>query len=254
MNLKKAYFNCKGIIFNTILVCFFLFNSSCGLDTYYIVEPPYFLNSRPSYDNHQITDQTFYFTTNEVNNNNNEGCMFLGTNVYYKIYSDSSKMTTEVNNLIAISNDDEKNSELGKKLHENYLYQQLRIQNANYEPLIQNTDTNVRVRIRLTDYGNSNDFPDYVASIEINDMYIGFPVRNNGTANQYTFNFGRNGENDRIPIADDKDFSNSGSNTDGKYYVAMFAVSEGQIATFERYYSNILFLGTVTIDSHNTDN
>ena len=44
------------------------------------------------------------------------------------------------------------------------------------------------------------------------------------------------------------------STENGKWYISAFAVAVGMDATLTNYYSNILYLGSVTIDANSKDN
>ena len=78
---------------NKKLICFFtsilfLLLFSCGLDVYYFVEPPF--DSIPP----DQTFQVFSFTTADSDNTNpgvvGQTVNFLGTDVYYKIYTNEN--------------------------------------------------------------------------------------------------------------------------------------------------------------------
>lgn len=246
--MKKAFNIYKKTLLFILVVCFFLFNISCGLDTFYVIEAPYQLLNNPEYSSSEYSERYFKFVTNETASVD-EGFTVTGTEVYYKIYASSSKMINDVNALISISNDDERSSSAPDKLKDTYKYKTLRIEN-NSNTLVPFTNHNQTVEIRLTDYQNISN---YSSRVEIDSVIKGIPVRNLGGKN-YTFNFGRNGENDKIPLKDDEDFDETNSSGDGKYYVALFATSFGHDNTFTNYYSNILYLGSITIDSNSFDN
>lgn len=229
-----------------LCVCLFLFNTSCGLDTFYIIDAPDTTKHIPSNGDTDYSSRYFQFYTKA--NNDIEGFVFLGTEVYYKIYDSSSRLLNERETLIAISQDLEKNAGAAEKLINDYKYVPLKVTGHNESPLIPASDSDQIVYIRLSDYQNIDSF---ASKIKIDNVEIGKPIRNIENK-PYTFNFGRKGEYDVKPVSGDVDCSISTSSK--KYYVCLFAVGVGRDATFANYYSNILYLGDVTIDSESFDN
>ncbi|MDE6718450.1 MAG: hypothetical protein K2J68_01140 [Treponemataceae bacterium] len=184
----------------------------------------------------------------------------MGTYVYYKIYSGSSTMISNHNSIEAVNNSS------------NYSAAAERMIGLGYREL--NTDKGIlspfaageHVRIRLTNYGketSSDDYKAQIIEIDNNGTVIaidGFPRRSRG--NTYSFDFGRYnkpseypGTNIRYdpPSSSDDDFSESAPN-DNKYYVDMYAVAAGRDTTFRKYYSNVTYLGSITIDASSPDN
>ena len=102
--MKKAYTIKLKHLFKVVLmcICLFLFNSGCGLDVYYVVNPPSYNIHTPYYDS-EFSNCYFEFRTNE-NNNNTEVKKFLGTAIYYKIYKSKSKMDSEVGSITSLIN------------------------------------------------------------------------------------------------------------------------------------------------------
>lgn len=132
-------------------------------------------------------------------------------------------------------------------------YQELNISNgANPFPASQGK----HVRIRLTNYLESDDKNGIgnKAQIEVDGTNVGEPRRSIG--DKFSFDFGRYGKDnykDTVirydpPSSNDEDFSGS-SPSGGKYYVDMYAVAVGRDTTFTTYYSNVEYLGSVTIDA-----
>lgn len=242
--MKKTCYR-KLIIKLFFAACLILFNISCGLDTFYVVDQPTVIVKQPLYNSADYNERYFEFYTNEHNETN--GFNFQGTNVYYRIYDNYSRMNTEVSSLQSIANDTENSSSAPTKLMDTYKYQMLTYYSNNTPALIPYTGENKKVYIRLSDYQSIGDYCSRISFLE--NVYI--PIRN--VSGNLTFNFGRSGKSDKKPVSGDNDFSYTGS-SDGKFYVAMFAVAIGTDATFAPYYSNILYLGSVTIDSNSPDN
>ena len=113
----------KNHIFSLILAgCLILFNlllTSCGLDTFYVVEAPT-SGHVPIYSDLNKSEHYFTFTTNEISY---EGITFIGTEVYYKIYNNSSRLSTETSN---ISTSDLSTNQSADRMRETYRFQTLR--------------------------------------------------------------------------------------------------------------------------------
>lgn len=116
------------------------------------------------------------------------------------------------------------------------------------------------VRIRLTN--NKETSPTEInnnAQIEVDGINVGIPRRLRG--NSYSFDFGRYGKSEyadpniiyNSPTSNDDDFED-GTVSDNKYYVDMYAVAVGRDTTFKKYYSNVTYLGSITINASLPDN
>lgn len=237
--MKKTQVNKNRIkiIFFFICLCLFLFNSSCGLEEYIIIDEP--LRDKITEINSSYSDKYFQFRTNEDNSS-----FFKGTNVYYKIFNSISALDySSIENLIT----DEKKSEAFNKLSNNG-YKLLKTDNPSDYLIPKNKNSNLSqsVYIRLTDYYDEEDFS---AKVLVDNMYIGKPLRTDGSL---TFNFGKTGPNDLLPGSnssiEEKDYNDSTSN--GIWYVSLFAVSEGLDTTLSPLYSAPVYLGTVSIEEN----
>lgn len=260
--MKKACllhkFSFLGIM--CVIACL-SFLTSCGIDTYIVVEAPTQTINAPSYSSIEHSDFGFEFWTYETPFQNQDqypsDFKFLGTEVYYKIYSSSSTMTSEVSSLQSLASSTTTSASAPTKLIENYKYKSLKSTNYTSSPLVKPSEDlhNQRVYIRLTDYQSADE---YSSKITVGGEYLGgstvktSPLRNSSEVR--TFNFGRKGNSDKVPASDEEDVNNGSSSSDGKWYVAMFAVALGRDVTYTTYYSNILYLGSVMIDSETEDN
>ena len=242
--MNKAF--CKKRVFLSFLLtgCLILFNLSCGLDTFYVIDAPHHNEHIPEWDNPDIaTDSYFEFWTVDKDY---DSVKFLGTDVYYKIYKSSSTMETQVNDLVKLATDSDTNTS-AERMIRTYLYQSLRGQNhENENVLLPTTGSNQRVEIRLSDYTL------YEAEISVDGAHIYgsssrvIPVRN--LENKPTFQF-KSSNSDSIPKSSDADVNSNGSSTsDTEWYVAMFAVAVGLDYTYAQVFSNVLYLGSVTIN------
>lgn len=242
----------------------FLFLAACGLDTYYTIDPPRIVHAA-EYNSADYDNNYFEFVT--ASGSSTSDFVFLGTGVYYRIYADSSTMLSRQASISAVNNTSDYSAAAQRMI--GYGYEELRRADGVYSPLVGSTSTDVE--IRLTNYhetetdgdGNQSGYPSY---INVGGTQVGVPrrvVTTSGVAQ--TFDFGRADDSkyavdgvdsskvNAAPASGDEDFE-SGSPTDKKYYVDMYAVSVGRDSTYTMYYSNVLHLGSVTIDANSADN
>ena len=240
--MNKAFCR-KRIIFSSILTgCLILFNLSCGLDTFYVIDGPKNTIHQPDCSSIDYSENYFEFDTVDKDY---DSIKFLGTDVYYKIYSSSSVLQNQVNDLIALANRSESTSAAAERLIQNYQYQPLRgAVHDGVSVLIPTDGSNDRVYIRLSNYSDI-----YPAQITVNGQNIYDsatrvqPVRS--LPSKPSFNFASLTP-DLRPKSDDADVNGSGSGT-SLWYISMFAVAIGQDTTYTPVYSNILYLGSVQI-------
>ena len=105
--MNKVHCRIKRFVLSLITVCLILFNTSCGLDTVYVIDAPGTVINEPLYSSAFEEDKYFEFITNE---RAYEGINYLGTDVYYKIYRSSTTMENEKNSIIAASKNDDTGS------------------------------------------------------------------------------------------------------------------------------------------------
>jgi hypothetical protein len=248
----------------SLAVCCLLTFSGCGLDEYYVVEAPFTIYNIPSVTSSTSTDYSvkyFDFQTNDSGNADlsSSGFDYLGTAVYYKIYNNYSTMNTAVSAITSL-NSSTTYSAAADKMIDTYGYWELSTTNGTPSPLIP-ADTNKRIYIRLANYQDG----DYMAKIIIgydgsdftgSGNYV--PLRNiSGT---HSFDFGRTSDDsdlNKVPESVDRDVNYSSSFSDDDktvWYVDMFAVAVGRDTTYTKYYSKVLHLGSISIDSSEEDN
>lgn len=240
--------------------------TSCGLDTFYMVNPPSLISNAPRADTQSKIDIYTEIITGESSNNHLDSSFsFEGTDIYYRIYANKDTLTSHRTGV------DTRNTATNYTGAVSYIintlkYQRLTTNEGKFEPLIQNNElknTNDKyVKIRLTDmyaYNELSRDEEYVRQITIKDKnrngtlikkYI--PLRFDG---KYTFNFGHHvyDVNSPLPQSGDEDFE-SGTVTDNKYYVCLYAFSRGHDVTFAKYYSQLIYLGTFVIDADSGTN
>ena len=202
----------------------------CGVDT---VEE-YF--DPPKSDGHTVYWSTadraqhyFSFYTTEVNSSSE--VVFLGTDIYYKIYTSGSSIDSVASSVAGQT----ENAQLS------YLkscgYKTLKISGSTPYPLIKSAGSNRLVKIRLA------GFSTYARGITVGSSSLGLPWRNSSGGG---FQFGTGSDSDPRPSSGDSDASVSASAT--TYYVDAYAVSIGRnTADSTTYYSSVLHLGSVPI-------
>ena len=235
--MNKAFCRIRNISSLFFTGCLILFNLSCGLDTFYVIDGPTNVIHKPDCSSIDYSDNYFDFYTTDKTYDN---LKFLGTEVYYKIYKSQTRLNSEANDLISIANKSDSASSAAERMIQSYKFQPLRASGHEGESvLIPTSSDNVRVNIRLSTYTL------YPAQITIDGSEsIGIPVRNLPT--KIGFNF-RSALPDSVPKSDDVDVNTSGSSSDSDWYVSLFAVAIGQDYTYSPIYSNILYLGSVRI-------
>ncbi len=261
--------------FSVLLFVTLLFFSGCGLEEYVYIVGPRILNHTPNHST-EADERYIEFTTEETANSGKP--QFQGTAVYYKIYNNYSEMNTQYSSITSLSSSTNESAAAARMI-DSYGYKQLGLSDKYDSPLIENAGANRRIYIRLANYydktsnrnkallivGNSDvnkfhDNPENVYDSASNPggyMVRGTPRR---VGNKHSFDFGRtkssyeNAEYNKTPSTDDNmgDFKESSSfseNKEGVYYVDLFAVGVGEDENFTRYYSNVLHLGSVAVDS-----
>ena len=256
--MNKTFCKKKYSIILLIAGCLILFNSGCGLDVFYVIEAPNRVISEPIYTNQSQDQQYFEFETKEISY---EGIKFLGTEVYYKIYDNSSRLVSEYGNINSIATSENTANQSADRMIDNYKFQPLRSSNnTGANILIPDEGINRKVRIRLSNY-NVYEAEYSISEIEYDDkgnkrlknngapVKQGIPVRY--ISKNPTFSFKELIGTDFLPKGGDNgddDYSYTNTNSDIKeYYVSMFAVAIAQDTSYSRQYSNVVYLGSVTI-------
>ena len=258
--MKKTCGRNKYIFLLLIAVCLFIFNSGCVLDVFYFIDAPYTLNNQPNYSSTEFSTRYFSFNTNETSDSNTAlGERFLGTDVYYKIYNSSSQMDSEVSSIQSIINNstNENSNTAAYKIIDStsssYAYQKLRVSDRSDDVFIPATGNNRSIYIRLSDYLDTYPSAILAGSNDKGSPFFSAkskPVR----SNSYTFNFGRSGAKDTKPVEGDPDVKFTSGINGSKWYIAMFAVSVARDETYSYLYSNLLYLGSITIDAAEQNN
>lgn len=250
-NFPNLFFSCFCIFAFFALLVF----CGCGLDTYYVLDQAPRVGRTPNYNENDPALLYFEFDAAPNSNVGNSEFRFLGTFVYYKIYSNPSTMNSNHNSIEAVNNSSNYSAAAERMI--GLGYKELYTNKGSRSPLVPESDGTAHVRIRLTNFqetGNGEIANE--AQIRIGTTYVGIPRRSRGQS--YSFDFGRSKDsnneiNNDPPNSGDEDFD-GGSPSDGKYYVDMYAVAAGRDTTFARYYSNVTYLGSITINASSEHN
>lgn len=225
--IKTQTKNIKVFATCILVLCLVFFNLSCGLDIIEYYEPPYVTINPPEPENIDSNQKYILFSTN---NSENTSISFKGTNVFYKIYNNREDARNDRDRLKSISQNDYSGTS-AETLITNYKYAML---NNFFNILCPNTGSDYDVKIDFTD---SNKFALIIDGKEQK------PLR---AVENYEFNFDSSYwtyENEQ------RDFDvkyNSSSATD-VWYVQFFAASVGLSSTLTEQYSNIVYLGCISL-------
>jgi hypothetical protein len=212
--------------------------SSCGLETYAILEPPGIL--RYTSGTIDAMDRYFYFQTNSSSLTSDVS--FQGTSVFYKIYASESVMNTDI---ASVSNVNIQYSANGYNRLTTLGYQELN-STARNDPLSPNR-TGTPVLIRLFDEGS------YTAHVHGDDSNNsptwGIPLRR---SNSKGFNFFATTQVEKddnpAPIQGDPDVNYSGFTSGTEWFVNAYAVSVGRDTSYANLHSQLLHLGYIRIN------
>lgn len=219
----------KIMVFATciLVLCLVFFNLSCGLDIIEYYEPPYVTINPPEPENIDSNQKYISFSTN---NSENTSISFKGTNVFYKIYNNREDARNDRDRLKSISQNDYSGTS-AETLITNYKYAMLNNSNILCPKSESGSDYDVRI-----DFTDSNRFALIINGDEQK------PLR---AVENYEFNF----DSSYWTYDNERDFDvkyNSSSATD-VWYVQFFAASIGLSSTLNEQYSNIVYLGCISL-------
>ena len=219
----------KIMVFATciLVLCLVFFNLSCGLDIIEYYEPPYVTINPPEPENIDSNQKYISFSTND---SENTSISFKGTNVFYKIYNNREDARNDRDRLKSISQNDYSGTS-AETLITNYKYAMLNNSNILCPKRESGSDYDVRI-----DFTDSNKFALIINGDEQK------PLR---AVENYEFNF----DSSYWTYDNERDFDvkyNSSSATD-VWYVQFFAASIGLSSTLNEQYSNIVYLGCISL-------
>lgn len=225
--IKTQTKNIKVFATCILVLCLVFFNLSCGLDIIEYYEPPYVTINPPEPENIDSNQKYISFRTN---NSENTSISFKGTNVFYKIYNNREDARNDRDRLKSISQNDYSGTS-AETLITNYKYAMLNNSNILCPKRESGSDYDVRI-----DFTDSNKFALIINGDEQK------PLR---AVENYEFNF----DSSYWTYDNERDFDvkyNSSSATD-VWYVQFFAASIGLSSTLNEQYSNIVYLGCISL-------
>ena len=243
--------------------------SGCGLDNYYYLDMPRSDGHTAILSSSEDIQNYFSFVTNEESStgnnddyfNSSSDFIFLGTEVYYKIYSSQSTMTTVESSVSSMVSNTSTYTSASDYLIFTKGYKALTIDHGVLDPLIKGgtAPSNRHVYIRLCDWGDSQEYQDgiCVGSSTIDRWSDSDALKVDGQAVHPRragsfggFEFSKSADSScPVPKDGDPDVdTSSGATEAGIWYVDMYAISVGRDTTYTESYSQPLFLGAVKIE------
>lgn len=247
----------KNIILVTLILIFSSCVISCGLDTFYVLDPPTSGNSFPNINTEPL-HKVFSFRTNERQSSSlPSDFKFLGTEVYYMIYTDENVMQSVYNSIESKNTSSSYDAAFRELESKGYVALQM-VNKTDDTPLISKAGIDRTIEIRLTDYNSISDpNPSEIFSpyIKIDNVKIGIPCR---IDRKNFFDFGRSEQTTDNPLPDigDSDFykQNGTFSKTNTYYVDMYAVTKGMDLQYIKYNSRLLYLGAISINANEYQN
>ncbi len=226
-------------MYRNIVVFFTVFMlSSCGLKTFYSIDPPRNADP-PNIANGDIVsiptqEREFSFTAQDLT-----AAFFTssGTDVYYRIYTDQEDLQSDASQ-IDDANDDDNNN--GYKQIISLGYKKLKSTRGGENPLIDTSGG--RIIIQPADDTIKGAF------LSVSGTVSGFvPLRFNEDFFNFNDTYNPDDDDYALPTSGDDDYE-EGATIDS-YFLNAYAVSVGQdITTFNQVQSEILSLGFIAYD------
>lgn len=205
---------------------------SCGLETFYYLDPP--LADAEIANPEDPAERVFTFKTAK---NIDSADIFKGTSVYYRLYNSFSAMTS---NRSTIANINEEYSDAAMNRMISLGFQPISVDNI--ELVSTKDDGSVTVQIRLF---NENI---YKAEVVVNDKNKGEPLRMPIRKGFSFYPVEEETEDEYpVPTSDDED-TNYSSDGESTWYVLAYAVSVGTSLELTPVYSQVTPLGYLAVE------
>ncbi len=221
---------------------FLLLHSSCGLDTFYYLDPPvsrHFIDEADS----SSQDPTIHYVSFVTASNAGSGGVFQGTAVYYRIYNSK---TTLLSHKVSIEDINDDSSDQGMSRLISWGYQALTTNRLSTANLVSSGGAK-EVSIRLYNEVPSGGVYQYPADVKVDSISSGVPLRCFEGKN---FSFSSTAESDAadsVPLEGQEDVSFTAGAGTSTWYVALYAVSAGMSPSLTPVYSKVTYLGSLAI-------
>lgn len=253
MACKNGILKLSFFLFAAIFIC------ACGLDTFYYVDSPVYDGHLASYSSSDTLFDYFSCRTTEESPSENQymfgssECIFLGTEIYYRIYNNVSTMLSAESSIESMASDSASASSSASYLIDTKGYKPLKLSRGAIFPLIKagSSPQNKFVYIKLTDsepicistYGAMNIYtPGNELEIDGQPVY---PRRYIDSSKGFSFGLY---DDNPVPLQTDEDVTWSDTATeDGVWYVDMYAVSIARDVNYTMQYSRPYLMGSVSI-------
>lgn len=262
--MKNAGFIRKNLISFIFCMILGIFVSSCGLEVVYIIQEPTITYNDPLCTSSDSLTWYFNFkTADSSQNEETKELSYSGTDIYYKIYNNSSNLLSQRNSILAV-NTASNGSAAATRMIETYTYQQLGTSEKTENSVFFAGHDNEIVVLRLKNQNGSDNSEinysqnaciGYKKNGESNYTYETYiPYRNSGEGTK-SFDFfdcdedNKNGNRDVEPVEGDADYYYSSTfSEENCYYVQLFSVARAwNTSTVSPVYSLVLDLGSVPI-------
>lgn len=232
---KKALQKCIVIFLFIFLQSFF----SCGLPVFYVIYSPVNAGSPTNSPEGRV----FTFQTSDSQNKNND--IYLGTDVYYKIYNNKAACDADI---AAINIVNAEYSQSGFTKLEGLGYAKLEadpLLHSDPDVLFNKSSNSYTITIRLFTEGVDEFYKaGFISQPNVFVNHQSIPLREYGRS----FDFKHSS-----PDISDRDFKYSDNSENEDYFVAAYAVSFGRDGSFQSHYSSLLFLGVINIPKNTFD-
>ncbi|MDO4507014.1 MAG: hypothetical protein Q4B64_08700 [Spirochaetales bacterium] len=258
--------------FSSVTVCFFLFSflfSACGLESLYFLDPPKCIAEVNFGNENRVLDEIKFITAD--NSDAEKEIKVQGTAVYYKIFDDEQAARDSYNYITSNNSSSDisagPNSIINVKKYSPLISEPiapLQPYNLSKDSILVDNDfvkslgKSVTVKIRLNKYGTEFPCGVYFSDALHNDVLCAYPRRHyQAGARKLGFEFSRGNDKVKNPIPQQTDYDvsmGSSSNSDGKWYVDLWAFSQGIDNSYTYSYSRAVHLGCIKIEESEYDN
>lgn len=232
--------------FSSVTACFFLFLVyfiSCGLETLYYLKYPT-RSHDVSYTNEDRLYDYFEVVSGDNSDLDGSDFKFSGTEIYYKIFNNTSTLTSSVSTITSAVNSSDI-SAAASTIINTKKYKPLTISSSNDTPFIKGHNKKVYIRLNKI----ASDALNHPNEVQIDGKLFAYPKRfKTSGSKKIGFEFNKDDDDNPVPEEGDDDVEWSSSFTEDKvWYVDMWAFSSGKDTSYTWSYSEAVHLGNITI-------